>query len=505
MAADRHYYRHRRYGPPRPPLPERLSGTDALLFHAERIGHPAHTLKIVIVDPSGLGRQITTTDLAAFVGHHLAAFPRLTQRVAGVRPFTGRPFWLTVPDFELSAHIEERVLPAPGDQRQLDALCSELATDRLDLTRPLWTLTLVTGLADGRQAVIARVHHAIGDGLSAMNALRFLSTEEPGALPATSDELPPTTVTTPSVDLLRRAAASDTAGHLARFPGLLVTGAGAAVRAARFRSTARHLPKPGFTAKNNFLTAPIGSQRICAMGALPLADVKSVAKATGVTVNGVLHALLATALREELLRRGKSVDEPLIACFGIAQDGKSRHREGNFITPTFVALHADETDPIERLRRTGASAREGVALRKASGLHMAGRWNQYVPRLAPAFIKVAKHRIRSNAHVVTANVPGPTAERWIGPVRITDWYSYAIVLPPVDLNVTIHGYADHLRIGLLTAPEVTTRPHDLVAAMQRALDDLVLLTTMTSPTSGPDRQESVAVPANIPLTAPSPR
>ena len=238
------------------------------------------------------------------------------------------------------------------------------------------------------------------------------------------------------------------------------------------------------------------------MGTLPLAEVKSVATSAGVTVNGVLHALLATALREELLRRGESTDESLIACFGIAQDGKSRHREGNFITPTFVGLHVDEADPLERLRRTGASAREGVALRKASGLHMAGRWNHYVPRLAPTFIRVAKHRIRSNAHVVTANVPGPTTPRWIGPIRITDWYSYAIVLPPVDLNVTIHGYGDQLRIGLLTAPEVTTRPYDLVAAMQRALNEL---RAMTSRTTGPDPQDPITLRSNDTLTAAAPR
>ena len=485
---------------PRSPLPERLSGTDALLYHAERIGHPAHTLKIVIVDPSRLGRQMTADDVNVFIGQHLEAFPRLTQRVCGVRPFTGRPFWLTVPDFDPSTQIDEHVLDAPGSQRQLDDLCSELATERLDLNRPLWTLTLVTGLADGRQAVIARVHHAIGDGLSAMNGLRYLTSDGPGELPTDAGGSQPSAAEPAGDRLLRRAAASDTAGHLARFPGLLATGAGAAIRAARFRSTARHLPPAGFTAKNNFLTAPVGSRRVCAMGTLPLAEVKSVATRVGVTVNGVLHALLAAALREELLRRGESVADPLIACFGIAQDGKSRHRHGNFITPTFVALHVNEADPIERLRRTGASAREGVALRKASGLQMAGRWNHYVPRLAPAFIRVAKHRIRSNAHVVTANVPGPTAERWIGPVRITDWYSYAIVLPPVDLNVTIHGYADHLRIGLLTAPEVTTRPYELVAAMQRALNEL---SAMTSRTTGPDSQDAITVPANTTLTAPT--
>jgi WS/DGAT/MGAT family acyltransferase len=497
MAADR----LRQNGPFTPPFPERLSGTDALLYHAERLGHPAHTLKIVVLDPSRLGRQITPADLEHFVRQTLGDFPRLAQRVGGVRPFTGRPFWLTVPDFDPSTQIDERVLPAPGDQRQLDHLCSELATDRLDLTKPLWTLTLVSGLSGGRQAVIARIHHAIGDGLSAMNGLRHLTTEEP-AERAAAEKTPAPAAAEPPTRFLRRVAASDTAKHLARFPGLLVTGGLAAVRAARYRSTASHLPRPGFTARNNFLTAPIGPQRVCAMGALPLAQVKSVATAAGVTVNGVLHALLATALREELLRRGEDVEQPLIACFGIAQDGTSRHRQGNFITPTFVALHVNEADPLMRLLRTGASAREGVALRKASGLHMAGRWNQYVPRLAPAFIRIAKHRINSNAHVVTANVPGPTSERWIGPVRITDWYSYAIVLPPVDLNVTIHGYADHLRIGLLTAPEVTTHPHGLVAAMQAALDELTKLTAMTSRTTGWARQDPRAHLANSTLTVP---
>jgi WS/DGAT/MGAT family acyltransferase len=442
-----------------------------------RLGHPLHTLKLLLLDPTLLGRQLTLDDVSTSLAQNLANYPRLGQRVLGVAPFNGRPFWVPAAELALEAHLDERSVPPGSDRSTLDAICSQLATLPLDPHRPLWRLTLVSGLSGGQQAVIVQVHHAIGDGLSAMNTLREITTSEPGAdrrvtaiEGSRSEPIGPS-----SARQLRQVAAADTVDRLADLPRLLLDSGRSAVRGVQFRSRQQGqqgLPRLGFHAHETFCTTRIGPSRVCASGELSLADVKAVGKATGTTVNGVLHGVLAAALRAELLERGESVDRPLIAEFGVAQNGSSQHRWGNFISPTTVYLHTDETDPLTRLLRTGNSAREAVAFRRAVGLDIGPRWRPYMTRAVPAFVQFAGYRIPSTAHVVTANVPGPATERWIGRVRVADWRSFAILVPPIGLNVTVHGYADRLNIGVLTAPEVTTHPEGLVVEMQRALAEL---------------------------------
>ena len=458
----------------RVPLPaERLSGTDAMLVNLARLGHPLHTLKLLLVDPTRIGRPLTLDDVREFLAQHLADYPRLGQRVVGVPPFAGRPFWVPAADLTLDAHLDERTAPSPGDRSVLDGICSELATLPLDPHRPLWRLTLVSGLAGDQQAVIVQVHHAVGDGLSAMNTLRDLTTSEPRICRVAS----PTDGGTieqlrPSARQLRQMAVSDTVERLLDLPRLLMDSGQSAIRGMKFRAGRQDLPRLGFHAHRNFCTTWIGPTRLCASGELSLAEVKAIGKATGTTVNAVLHAVVSGALRGEQLRRGEPVDRPLIAEFGIAQNGSSQHRWGNYITPTTVYLRTDEADPLTRLLRTGNSAREGVAFRREMGLDIGPRWRFYLSRTIPAFIQLAGYRIPSTAHVVTANVPGPATERWIGQVRVADWRSFAILVPPIGLNVTLHGYADRLNIGILTAPEVTASPAELVVAMQDALAEL---------------------------------
>ncbi len=456
-----------------PPL-ERMSGTDAMFVNLERVGHPLHTLKVLVLDPRRLGRQLTLQDVAGFVDRHLCEYPRLRQRVTAVAPFTGRPFWTPDPAFSIADHLEERRLAPPGDRGALDRLCSELASRALDLDKPLWSLTLVSGLADGQQAVIARIHHAVGDGLSAVNTLLHLTASDPapceGPVEVRADDVSPGA----DVDkaMLRRHATADTLAQAVELPGLLRdTGQGLA-RNLRYRRSASALPRMGFHARRNFCTTPISAERVCATGSVPLPVVKEIGAATGTSVNGVLHGVLAGAMRRELERRGLAVSPPLIAEFGVAQDPASQHRWGNHITPTCVLLHTDEPDPLRRLALTADSNRESIALRHVVGVGLAPRWHVQLARLGPVFLDVAKHRIPSTAHVVTANVRGPASERWIGPVRVADWFSFAIVVPSVNLNVTVHSYAGRLNVGVMTAPEVTKRPEDFVLLLTDSFDEL---------------------------------
>lgn len=451
---------------------ERMLGTDALLWHMERPDTPLHTLKTVVLDTSGReGGPLALEDLQLAIERRLGLLPRWTQRVEAAPGFPGRPFWVDDPDFDLDDHVEEVTLPAPGARAALDELHGRLAASNLDVDRPLWKATLVHGLERGRQAVVVQLHHAITDGIGALNTMLLFTgatPEEPGPMRPRLDPSPP-----PTPQALRRRVVSDTGGHLARLGSLLVAAGRSARRARAYRR--EHPELPAFIgARRNFTNRSTGASHVCASGDVDFDRVRGVAKAAEVTVNGVYHALIAAALRDELLRRGEDLTRPTAAAFGIAIPNAPADRvQGNFITPTAVSVFSNLDDPVQRLRQTALSCREGVDLRRSTGLEMTLRWSEYTCRFAAWFLRKvgARSPIVVN-HVTTANVPGPPERRYLGAIEVVDWISFAIAYSPANLNVTAYSYAGRLSIGVLATGGVLPEPRRFLGRMQEELDVL---------------------------------
>ena len=137
------------------------------------------------------------------------------------------------------------------------------------------------------------------------------------------------------------------------------------------------------------------------------------------------------------------------------------------MTPTTVRLFTEVEDPLERLRQTARSCREGVELRQAAGVDLARALGAATPAGSTgAFLHHGgRHLPRVNSHVVTANVRGPDHRRWSGGLEITDWISFAIVANPCNINITAHSYADHLSIGLLVGHGVLPEPRRFLERM----------------------------------------
>lgn len=450
---------------------ERMSGADALLWHMERDDTPLHTLKTAVLDSSARGAPVTLDELRAAVLARLGLVRRATQRVVTVRGFGGRPFWVDDDGFDIDAHLDERQIDAPGSRAELDRLHADLATATLDRTRPLWAVTLAHGLEGGRQAVIVRVHHALTDGLGALNTFLAATTAMRGdTVPASAAPV----LDPPDPAALRRAAVRDVGPWLRDVPPLVRDGLRSRNRAAAFRAQAPDLP-PFLGNPRNFCSVPSGARRVCASASWSFDDFRRVGKASGATVNGVLHAVIAGAMRGELLARDQPVDAPTVAAFGISADERgATRRYGNNVTPTNVALFSNVADPLERLRLTARSCREGVELRRTTGLDMAGRWATYTCRLAPAFRHLFAERFPTIVnHVTTANVAGPPETRWAGDVEIVDWISFAIAVAPANVNITTYSYAGRMSTGLVTVPEVFPEPSRFLDRMAEALDELV--------------------------------
>jgi WS/DGAT/MGAT family acyltransferase len=446
---------------------ERLTGGDSFLLHLEKLV-PMHTLKVLVLDPSARGRAVSLADVETAVRRLLPLWPRAAQRLTWAPLHRGRPFLVDDPTFDVAAHLDECTLPAPGGRAEFDAALCRGVNRRLPMDRPLWNATLVHGLAGGRQAVIVAVHHALADGMAAITSFTSFTSAQPGSLldekerAETVPEPPPT-----RLDLTRQALSDGTR---------LVTGLAPLVQTAwqtrrlatEFRA-ANDMPRRALGAHRNSLSRPFGTERICATSSHPLADLKAISGATGASINGVLHAVIADALRAEIASRGEDLDQPLLASFGIAADEPGTQRLwGNNVSVTFVNLHTNIQDPVERLRKVSSSAQSGLELRRTIGLGVQPEAMNYASRLMP---QVVRHlgKIRNIAHVMTANVPGPRERRWAGDVEVVDFYSLAVLVPPIGLNMTVYSYAGALNIGLLTAPEVHPDPARLLARVDESL------------------------------------
>ena len=446
---------------------ERFTGPDAVMLHLERPTVPMHTLKIVVLDSLDRGRPITLAELRGAVAPYLGLVPRATQRVRAVAGCGGRPYWVHDPGFDLNAHLDEATLAAPT-RATFDDLCARLAERHLDRGRPLWAMTLVHGLQDGHQAVVVRLHHAVSDGLGALNTFLAATTGRAGTV---APDSPAVRVAVPHAGDLRRRARRELGGLVAGVPRLVRTGR-AARRNGRTFDAWDQVPG-GLAAERSSFNAPGGGARVCASSELELADLKEVARETGATINGVLHGVIAGAMRAEYADRGESLDVPSVAVFGVAADTRSSRRWGNEIAPATVFLHSQVADPLERLRATARSCLHAVDLRRRRGFEMTDQLFTYVPRLMPTLrAAFAPHVPKVVNNITTANVAGPQHLRWLGDVAVVDWISYAVAVAPADVNLTAHSYNGRLSIGLVATPEAMPDPAAFLARLQPALDEL---------------------------------
>src|SRR3954469_15367539 len=158
---------------------DRISALDASFLRLEQAGERLHVASVTIFD----GPAPSWDELREHVEGRLHLVPRFRQRLAEVPLGQGRPVWVDDPHFNLRYHLRHAGLPAPGSEEQLKNLASRVFAQRLDRTKPLWELLLVDGLSSGAFALIAKSHHALVDGISAVDLATVLFDTAPDAPP----------------------------------------------------------------------------------------------------------------------------------------------------------------------------------------------------------------------------------------------------------------------------------------------------------------------------------
>ncbi|WP_326947588.1 wax ester/triacylglycerol synthase family O-acyltransferase [Amycolatopsis sp. NBC_01307] len=463
---------------------QRLSGLDASFLYLETSSQVLHVCGLLTLDGSTVPGGYTFAKLKQRLEERVRVIPAFRRKLHNPLWNLSHPVWVEDEDFDLDHHVHRIGVPAPGDRVELAELCAHIAGQQLDRAYPLWQLYVIEGLADGEIAVLLKMHHASVDGVSGASLITYLAGLEPDA-PAPEVTERANSGVPAAFDILRSSVFNVVKGPLevARLlPDLLELVPRWLGKALRGKG----MPIP-FTAPRTSLNGTITGHRSVAFAQLELDDVKAVKNAFGVTVNDVVLALVAGALREFLDARGELPEDPLVATVPVSvHDRTERDHGSNKVSAFFASLPTHLADPAARVFFLAEANRLSKDHHYDIDADMLQDWAQFsaatafgmAVRAYSALRLAEKHPVVHN--LVVSNVPGPPMPLYLLGARITGLYPLGPVFHGAGLNVTVLSNAGKVHIGLIGARELVKDLWPLADALPEALADLL----KAGPTAG---------------------
>lgn len=444
-----------------------ISPTDNIFLLGESREHPMHVGGLqLFVPPDDAGpdfvreayeAMLSATDVQPTFRKHPAFLGGITNVV-----------WSDDKDVDLEYHLRRSALPRPGRVRDLLELISRLHGTLLDRHRPLWETHLIEGLDDGRYALYVKVHHSLIDGVSAQRLMQRTMTTDPD-----DDELRVSWALKP-----RRSKGSgggpsplQTLTRAAQSVAALAPSTLSLVRAALLE---QQLTLP-FRAPKTMFNVRIGGARRVAAQSWSLERFKRVkAAAGGVTVNDVILAMCAGALRAYLLEHSELPETPLVAMVPVSlRTDKDDDRGGNMVGTILCNLATHLDDPAKRLEAIHASMVDNkkvfTQLPQIQQLALSAFMSGGVALgLVPGFVSNAPPPF----NIVISNVPGPREPLYWKGARLDGNYPLSIALDGQALNITMTNNADNLDFGLVGCRRSVPHLQRLLGHLETALKDL---------------------------------
>ena len=481
---------------------KQLSGLDAGFLYMETPTTFGHINSLSIyARPSTTGfdpRELVRSHIEA----RLPELEPFRRRLVEVPFRLDHPWWIEDPDFDLDFHIQHVAVPPPGGDAELAELVGRSIGRPLDRSRPLWEASVIEGLEGNRWALLLKLHHATIDGASGAELLTTLLEPEP------TDEVPdfgptPTGEPVPSpAEMLTRTAlghalrperylraqlramrdAGSIAGHHSRE---LMNASMKAFSRAQSTISGRRPEGPDLpngTAPATPFNKSITPHRRYAFRSSALSDVKAVKSTFGVTVNDVVMAVCAGALRRYLMAHDAPVDRPLVTMVPISiRPGEESEKWTNRVSSIFASLPVHLDDPIERLRYVHEAmieAKTSFDLVPADALLDLTRFAPPAVLSEAAALmtrmKIAD-RVSPLVNLVISNVPGPRQALYLGPAKLEHYYPVSTIAEGQGLNITVQSYGDKLDFGLVACRELMPDLWDLMDLLIDEQDALLSL------------------------------
>jgi WS/DGAT/MGAT family acyltransferase len=441
---------------------------DAMFLVPESREQPMHVGSLqLFTPPEGAGPEYLTqlyqdalcaTDIAR-------EFRRRPHRSIGT---LGQWTWVDDGDIDLEHHIRHSALPPPGRVRELLALVSRLHGTLLDRHRPLWEAHLIEGLNDGRFAVYTKLHHSLMDGVSGLRLLERTLSKDPAArdvrMPFEERERRPRSKSGGgllSLPMQAGQAAWDLATLTPRVLKLAEQG---------LREQAVALP---MQAPRSILNVPITGSRRFAAQAWSMDRIKAVGKAADATVNDVVLAMCAAALRSYLLELDALPDSPLIAMTPVSLRDQDDDETSNAVGTILCNLGTHLVDPEERLIAIRTSMRSAkAALKGLNQLQVTALSAAVMAPLGLGLLPSVQSAVRPPYNLVISNVPGPKEPLYWNGARLEGMYPLSIPTNGQALNITVTSYAGDMEFGLIGDRRSLPHLQRMLSALDEGLAEL---------------------------------
>jgi diacylglycerol O-acyltransferase / wax synthase len=445
-------------------MAEGLSPADRSSLAAEQ-GPVSMAVGGVLIFESEIGHE----RLIERIGSRLHLIPRYRQRLQQAASGITNPVWVDDDHFDIRWHVRVTRLSAPGSDTQLAELIGTEMSRRLDRARPLWEVTLVERLDGGRCAVLAKMHHALVDGVAAIDIGTVIldPTPEPLDLGAEAEWAPK------PYDRRKHLARMMTVPVLRAQRALLESAQRALTtdprRAAddlrRATDLLTQLARTRPAAPMTSLNRGIGPNRSYALQTAPLQALKDAAKPHGATVNDAILAAVAGMLRVV----APGVDPVALVPVSVRQAGDEG---GNRFSTVLVDLPAHDPDPVARMQAVHeqmASLKGSAAVRAGALLVGASGW---APPLVSSTLARAMSGVRA-FNLVVSNLPGPQQPFYLAGVRLERVHPVVPLNPSSQgLTVGVLSYDGTVCFGLLADRALEPPLDEVSQALREALAEL---------------------------------
>jgi len=456
---------------------EPLNATDRSFLLFEQQSTHMHLGGVTIFERGPLAAPHGGVDVArirAYIASRLPLIPRYRQRLAYV-PLESTPVWVDDDRFNLDYHVRHTALPRPGDETQLKQLAGRLMSIPLDRRRPLWEAWVIEGLDGDRFAMLLKTHHSVVDGVSGVDLMATLLQPMPvehfDPPPPWRPRPAPTDAQLLTDAVLRRLALPWEVWNAAR---RALAQPRAALERARttfdrswsFLRSGLHLPSP------TPLNQPIGPYRRFDWQSLSLAEAKEIKNRWGGTVNDVVLATVAGAVRQYLQRKMLdlgSVDFRVVVPVSLRAPGE-HGGVGNRVSAWLLSLPVREPDPLVRYRLLAAETERRKRTHEERALEVFTRIAEVMNPLLTLGVRVAS--LMSPYNLIVTNVPGPQFPLYLLGARLLAGYPTVPLFQNQGLGVAIFSYDGRLLFGLNADFDLVPDLHEFAADLERSFLEL---------------------------------
>jgi diacylglycerol O-acyltransferase len=450
--------------------PTRLSALDASFLSVETPTAHMHVGWVAVFDPPAEGPRPSFADLRDHIAARVGRAPRYRQRLESVPFGMNDPVWVDDGEFDVDNHVLDA---RSGD---LDEIVAAAMSSPLERSRPMWECWVAPELDDGRMAVVGKAHHAMVDGLAAVELAALLLDPTADAAAGGADvwrpDSPPGRVA-----LLGHGVADRVWKDL----GLGRALAQVLASPARLGEAVTSIQRAAFSLVNSLgstaasapaLNPELSPHRHLARLARPMDDLVRVKRHFGTTVNDVVLAACSGGVRRFLEQRG----EPAVSVRAMVPVSLRGAAEaaglGNRISFLFIDLPTDEPDPLMRLRKVHGATTERKASHEAEGADLVLNAMSYAPHL----IQRAMARLAASPrtfNLVVSNIPGPRQPMWMHGCRLRETYPIVPLADRHALAIGVTSLEDGAFFGLYADRKTLPDAWQLAACIGDALDELL--------------------------------